>query len=340
MLVITGTYPPRKCGVGDYCQNLLSTSLTKDWKLYTDDNWSISTILQKFKAIKNFDTSIINIQYPTVGYGTSLLPHILAFYITKILKRKLIVTIHEYSQLGWKGQLAASIFFRCADNVVFTTEFERQFAQKKHKYLQNKSSIIKIYSNITINNYQPLFNHRTYDIGYFGYIRPDKGLEDFINAAKKLQKANPNLKIYIMGQTQDEYSFYHQPLLTSLTNSNITLFLNKDNKEVSEILANTKIAYLPYPDGLTERRGSFLAALLHHCVIVTTIGNFTTKAQLSTFNFVNKENSATKLNEILNSSDNEIKNQITKIDKYINSQVPKSWDDVAIEYLNCIKSIE
>ena len=58
MLIITGTYPPRKCGVGDYCQNLLATSSAKDWQLYTDDKWSLSTILQKFKAIKNINFSI------------------------------------------------------------------------------------------------------------------------------------------------------------------------------------------------------------------------------------------------------------------------------------------
>ena len=53
MLIITGTYPPRKCGVGDYCQNLLSTQQAKDWNLYTDNNWSISTFFQKIKSIRN-----------------------------------------------------------------------------------------------------------------------------------------------------------------------------------------------------------------------------------------------------------------------------------------------
>ena len=142
MLIITGTYPPRKCGVGDYCQNLLSTSQAKTWQLYTDDYWGITSLFQKTKSIKNINFDVANIQYPTVGYATSLLPHLLALYITLILRRKLIVTIHEYSQLGWKGQLAASIFFRFANHVVFTTEYERQCAIKKHHYLNKKSSII------------------------------------------------------------------------------------------------------------------------------------------------------------------------------------------------------
>ena len=75
MLIITGTYPPRKCGVGDYCQNPLSTQQAKDWNLYTDNNWSISTFFQKIKSIRNTNSKIINIQYPTVGYGKSLLQH-------------------------------------------------------------------------------------------------------------------------------------------------------------------------------------------------------------------------------------------------------------------------
>ena len=340
MLIITGTYPPRKCGVGDYCQNLLSTQQAKDWNLYTDNNWSISTFFQKIKSIRNTNSKIINIQYPTVGYGKSLLPHILAIYITKILKRKLIITLHEYSQLGWKGKLAASIFLKFGDKIVFTTEFERQYTIKKYPKLKYNSSIIKIYSNILTKEKQPPFDQREYDMGYFGYIRPEKGLEDYIETAKKIQETNPNFKAYIMGQTQDEFSFYHEPLLKSLSNSNITLLLNKSNQEVSDILSQTKIAYLPYPDGLTERRGSFLASLLHHCIIVTTKGNFTTNAQLSTFNFVNKENAHSKITEILNYPSQTINEQIDKINIYISNQIPSSWDDVAKEYQAIINTLQ
>ena len=150
-------------------------------------------------------------------------------------------------------------------------------------------------------------------MGYFGYIRPEKGLEDYIETAKKIQKTNPNFKAYIMGQTQDEFNYYHKPLLKDLSDSNIILLLNKSSQDVSNILSQTKIAYLPYPDGLTERRGSFLASLLHHCIIVTTKGNFTTDAQLSTFIFVNKENAHSKISEIINYPSEKINKQIDKI---------------------------
>ena len=340
MLIITGTYPPRKCGVGDYCQNLLSTQQAKDWTLYTDNNWGIRTFFQKIKHLKNTNSKIINIQYPTVGYGKSILPHLLTIYITKILKRKLIITLHEYSQLGWKGKLAASIFLKFGDKIVFTTEFERQYAIKKHPKLKNNSSIIKIYSNILTKEKQSSFDQREYDMGYFGYIRPEKGLEDYIETAKKIKEINPNFKAYIMGQTQDEFDFYHKPLLKTLSDNNITLLLNKSNQEVSDILSQTKIAYLPYPDGLTERRGSFLASLLHHCIIVTTKGNFTTDAQLSTFNFVNKEEAHTKIIEILNYPSETIDEQINKINIYISNQIPSSWEDVAKEYQAIINTLQ
>ena len=339
MLIITGTYPPRKCGVGDYCQNLLSTPQAKDWKLYTDDNWNISTLFQKIKEIKKSNSTVINIQYPTVGYGKSILPHILTIYLTKIHKKKVVITLHEYSQLGWKGKLAASLFLKFGTHIVFTTEFERQYAIKKHPRLKNNSSIIKIYSNILTKKEQPSFEERSYDMGYFGYIRPEKGLEDYIETAKNIQKTNPDFKAYIMGQTQDEFSFYHKPLLDSLSDSNITLLLNRSNQEVSDILSQTKIAYLPYPDGLTERRGSFLASLLHHCIIVTTKGNFTTEAQLSTFNFVNKEEAHSKITEIINYPTETINDQIDKMNIYIANQMPSSWEDVANEYQTLIKSL-
>ena len=143
-----------------------------------------------------------------------------------------------------------------------------------------------------------------------------------------------------MGQTQDEFSFYHKPLLETLLNSNITLLLNKSNQEVSDILSQTKIAYLPYPDGLTERRGSFLASLLHHCIIVTTKGNFTTQAQLSTFKFVNKEEALSKITEIISYPTEIINKQIEKINLYISNQIPSSWEDVANEYQSIINTLQ
>lgn len=337
MLIITGTYPPRKCGVGDYCYNLIHTGTARSskWQVYTTDNWKLSNIKVIMKEIANIGFNVANIQYPTMGYGTSITPHIITLYIRYILRKPVVVTIHEYSRLGWKGRFAAKIFFHCAGHTVFTTEVERQFAIRKNRYLQKKSSVIKIFSNIDkSDNIRPA-QERTWDIGYFGYIRPDKGIETFIDVCNKVSRLRSGCRIYIMGQTQEEFQWYYTPIIKRIKESDIELILNRSSKEVSDILSDTKIAYLPYPDGLTERRGSFLAALLNRCCIVSTEGDFTTEKMKQAFTLCNDDVADKTLVSILDDIDNDSERQrdlTAKEEDYIESRIPQSWESIALQY--------
>ena len=164
-----------------------------------------------------------------------------------------------------------------------------------------------------------------------------------IGRFEKFRKQNPNMIIGICGCMPQEERTINK-LKTTFPHVNI-VFGTHNIASLPEflydaILSQTKTAYLPYPDGLTERRGSFLASLLHHCIIVTTKGNFTTDAQLSTFNFVNKENAHSKITEILNYPSQTINEQIDKINIYISNQIPSSWDDVAKEYQAIINTLQ
>ena len=53
-----------------------------------NDNGIIQRAVRKIKEIKKIDSKVINIQYPTVGYGKGLVPHFLTIYLTQILKKK------------------------------------------------------------------------------------------------------------------------------------------------------------------------------------------------------------------------------------------------------------
>ena len=341
MLIITGTYPPRRCGVGDYCYNLINTDTAREsgWQVYTTDCWNISNIKQITKEISKIDFDIANIQYPTMGYSTSISPHLIALYIKYILRKPIITTIHEYSRLGWKGRLAAKIFFRSSEHTIFTTEVERQFAIKKNGFLKKRSSIIKIFSNIDQADTINPIEERTKDIGYFGYIRPDKGIETFIEICNKISVREKECKMYIMGQTQEEFRWYYEPIIERVKNSNIELILNRSAKEVANILSNTKIAYLPYPDGLTERRGSFLAALLNRCIIVSTAGTFTTEKMKKAFTLCTEDTAEEVLINILNDIDNRGAQQkvlSANSELYIEKEIPQSWESVALQYKKII----
>ena len=333
ILIITGTYPPERCGAGDYVYNLFQTEEAKDWDLFYSKDWSLGTFSSKVKEIKKMKPNIINIQYPTMGYGLSVLPHLLCLYFRCLTRTKVTVTIHENSQLGWKAKAASIIYMIFANKLIFTNKYELDYSKRFNPlFLRGKSTVIKIFSNIKAAETLPSIENRKYDLGYFGYIRLKKGLEDFVEVARALKKEKPDLKIYIMGQIQPEYKEYYDSLFGNQEQNNIELILNKDAEEVSTILADTKLMYLPFPDGVSERRGSFLAAIKNLCLILTTKGIFTTQAHEKMCFFANKEDAKVQVENILAYTTEELQVKQKQVMDFIQNEIPQSWSEVAKSY--------
>ena len=338
MLIITGTYPPERCGVGDYTQCLLSTETGGKWHLFYRKHWQLGELGSLCKALRKTTDKVVNLQYPTMGYSTNITPHLLALYAVVFLRRKLILTIHEYSQLGWKGKLALKPLFALAATTVFTTDFELRYAKRRNPLLR-RGAVIKIGSNI------PAAEHdlrtavaRAWDLGYFGYLRPNKGLEEFLSVAERLKKERKDAGIYVMGQTQPEFAAYHTPIVRRLGELGIVHFADKNKEEAAELLNDTKIAYLHYPDGLSERRGSFLASAVNGCVVVSSEGAFTTEEQKRRIILADANQAYGVICDLLNDETKLCQAQDNVL-AFVKDNVPPSWESVAGQYKNIIDSL-
>jgi glycosyltransferase involved in cell wall biosynthesis len=331
MIIITSTYPPERCGVGDYTYNLLQTVAAKKWQFMHIRNWSIRKFPEILRCINQTSELLINMQYPSVGYGDSIVPHLLCLYYFISKKKKFTLTIHEYSQYGWKGKIASLFLFVFAYRCIFTTSFERDAAAKIYPSILKKSRVIKIYSNIRKSSAIHNILDRKWDVGYFGYLIPRKGIEAFLNVTTHLKKNNDTLNIYIMGQIQYKNRDYAQQIIKQAAATGIECILDKDEENVANILSQTKIAYLPFPDGVSERRGSFLAVAQNECAIVTTKGKFTTQALEKACKLVDETNAAEKILQILNVNNELVKRQ-QQAKFYMENEIPHSWDEIASMY--------
>lgn len=334
MIILTGTYPPEKCGVGDYSYQLLHTTVAKEnkWQVYHARKNSIGKFFATIKEINAMGDDSINLQYPSMGFLNSLMPHLFCLYFRIFSKKKISVTIHEYTQLGWKGKFCTYIFLIFAHKLIFTNEFERHAAIRSWYKTAPKSTVIKIYSNIIAQDNLKKIENRQYDIGYFGYIRPEKGLEDYVQVLGDLKKQDPSLKAYIMGQTQPLYQAYSDAILKQATDNGIELIVNQENATVTNILSETKIAYLPFPDGISERRGSALACIKNLSLIVTTTGIFATQAHKDMLELVTVDVAADTIRRLLSLPKEDLDAKQQKVRQFIETEMPKSWDDVAQQY--------
>lgn len=336
--MISGSFPPEVCGVGDYTSRVMDTSTAATWKLYRPRDWSPATFLQKIKDVNSSAAQVIFMQYPTQGYGWSLLPHALCVYYSLFSKRRFFVVLHEYSQLSPKSRSALGIMLRSASHVIFTSDFERESAVKRFARLATRSSVIKIRSNIASHLPSPAVGERPIDIVNFGHIRPKKGIETYIESIAHLKAVRGDVRAVLVGQSPAGFEDYLEQISERCLAVGIEIMLNRSDTEVAELLSSAKIAYLPFPDGVSERRGSALAAMSNGALVCTTSGRFTTASLERAMHVLAPDaQHAAVLNDLLNLTPAAQSELQQKGHDYLASDTPASWDDVAKKYLSISK---
>lgn len=328
VVMVTGSYPPDVCGIGDYTFNLMNTQVGREWDLYMPDNWSIKSLFRHIKALNRFKASNIVLQYPTLGYGWSIVPHLLCIYYSLFRRENLTVVLHENSQQTLKHRIVLSLILAFANQVIFTSEFERIYAIKHYSRLKNRSSVVKILSNIESD--YPIRNsaERKIDLINFGHIRPGKGIEAFLDVACVIKSKHPELNIMLIGQVPKGFEAYYEGIKSICLENEIQISLNLSNMEVAKQLNNAKIAYLPFPDGVSERRGSFLAALKNGAVVISSNGEFITKAIKENILLIDSQKDVVnEIKHILKDKE-QLNIQQKKGFRYLEKEIPKSWDEI------------
>lgn len=335
VVFISGSYPPDICGVGDYTSKLIQSDIAQKhkWTIFYKLDWSYKKIVKYIKEINQIKPSHLILQYPTQGYGWSLLPHFICIYYSLFTKIRFISVLHEFSNATFKNRLAEMILVIFSNVVIVTNEFEKECIRKTVPYRINIRTI-RICSNIMGSKDIKNYNDRQYDLVYFGHIRPNKGLEDFIDLLKNEYKFFSNKKIAIIGQVPTGFESFFETIKRQLDNYTVEFILNKPEVEISQLLNNAKFAYLPFPDGVSERRGSFLACIFNGINVITTEGKYTTQ-ELKNCIFIPK--SQFDIIEYISNMTSEKYNKIQEnLISYTLNVIPTTWDDVAKKYLELL----
>jgi glycosyltransferase involved in cell wall biosynthesis len=268
VVLITGSYPPDTCGVGDYTASLaaaLQKCGTNVEVLHTH-KWHLSCLNQIMRHLGSLKPDIVHMQYPTVGYGNSLTPHILGF-----LKNK-IITIHEISQAHILRRLSLYMFYMRAEHLIFTNQFELDYANRWAPWISGRASVIPVGSNIPAGQ---AYKRDITDIVYFGLIGPQKGLDDFFKLASLSRMEDLNLRFRVIGLPNPKWPDYLEYIYKKAGNLPISWEIGLPERDVAELLSRAQIAYMPFPDGASERRTSLMALLINGVATITTYGKHT-----------------------------------------------------------------
>ena len=257
----SGSYPPDVCGVGDHTYALAQEAQRQGAQcLILRRMWcSVLWLLSHRGHGRN-----LCVVYPTARYGKSVAPHAAA-WVGRLLGWKVSCIIHELSTLNRRARVAARVMFAASDTVFFTTQREIDLAVADSPWLLNRCSLLPISSNVP-QSADALTGEKRRSLCYFGCLSPGKGIEQFMEVRSML----PDVDAHMIGATSSKFTDYCEAIIEQCRANDVQAYLNEPLDKVSEMLADMVVALLPFPDGVSHRRGSALAALLNGAIVVTT----------------------------------------------------------------------
>lgn len=354
---IVGSFPYMDCGIGDYTSmvayelankgNEVSVITSKKADKVFDnlnvyniiekfDNNSIRIIIDKLKDIK---PDVIHLQYPSHGFNNRLVTDILLpKKIKKELKNvKLVETIHEFPEFIFRRRIVMpKNKYLLFDGTVFVEDYyiDRLKVKLGKKFEKVNTFVSSMGSNIpksklTSEEKQRMKSNLNLEdsviLSYFGFARPNKGIDNLLEAISKTK--NKKIKLLYVGELKEENEYQKSllDLIKSLNLQNriiITGYI-RDNSQVADYLALSDVCVLPYKDGVQKRYTSFLAACNQNIKIITTSLN---GAKDENGVYYVQPNNPLQLSE-------KIDEVIVRKDDIDNKNV-NDWKDIASEYLD------
>jgi glycosyltransferase involved in cell wall biosynthesis len=304
--LVTGEFPPMQGGVGDYTHALARAlaALGVEVHVLTDARcasihpssfilhplirrWSFPALLQIRSLARSLDLSLLNLQYQAAAYGLSAPIH----FLPQAAGVKTIVTFHDlripylFPKAGRLREAAVTHLARSARGVIATNPEDEA---ELHRRGAARVIQIPIGSNI-VPQPPPGYDRAAWRdrlgvqpsdflLGYFGFLNPSKGGDTLVGAVAALKSRRARVKLILIGgraatsaAVNDAFSAEIEKLIARYDLADLVLRTGfVEAADVSAHLRACDAVVLPYRDGVSLRRGSFMAALAHGCPVITT----------------------------------------------------------------------
>ena len=302
LCIVSGSYPPMRDGVGDYTRMLAHSMAdladTRPHVITSAEaacdeeqvrvhslctNWGIGQVLRAIRRLRKLRAGTVLVQAQSNGYGVDkgvlLLPWLLRFALPGV---RMGVIVHEYISCSWRGRFRVLLAVPPANQVFVVSQEYLPPLQRHLPWMKKRMHYVPIASNMTpvevkTGRVEELRNKLGIEaedqcLVFFGVLRRRKGLEMLLKAFPDILHRHPQARLLLVGHTRkDWFDAEFAPLLKqSMIRDRITLTGRVDDETLSTVLSMSTLGVLPFVDGLSTRRGSFLALLAHGLVTVTT----------------------------------------------------------------------
>jgi glycosyltransferase involved in cell wall biosynthesis len=268
LVTLCGSIKPLFSGTDDFHETLVAVLRRRqvDARTVVLKRWGLAQVPELLRQTSSERPDAILMQYPTDAFGAALGPH--AF---SALQRQapLIVTLHEFTATNPIRRASLILLLARSAAVITTAETERRSLVSWCPWLEHRTCVIPIAANFPGREWRP--SDRPLVV-YFGQIRPEKGLEEFIACQDALAPRFSNAKFVIAGSRVPRFASYYRTIEKEVRMRDIELLCEMLPDNVPDFLRTATVALLPFPSGASFRRGSLLAAAVCGVPIVTLRG--------------------------------------------------------------------
>jgi len=280
----------RQAGVQRDAEDVLPGSLTV---LPVVDHWDWRCWRAVRRVVRQLHPDVLHIQYQSAAYGLHPAINLLPWYVRlQGARPKVAVTFHDLrvpyvfpkaGPLRWSS--VVELARRSDVSIVTNAEDHRVLSPYP---FGERVQVIPIGSNVRVAppagyeraTMRERWGYGTDDIVlcYFGFLNESKGGESLIQALSVLAEGRNNVHLLMIGgrigSSDPENRAYLERVESLIADLGLcdrvqwTGFTSQ--AEVSANFMASDICVLPYRDGVSFRRGSFMAALAHGLPIVTT----------------------------------------------------------------------
>lgn len=293
--LISGALPDVSCGVGDYTDLLargfvrsghdVTALVTASPELATDHPyevvplntvWSMKELGLVAAAISKASPDVLHVQYPGVNYGRGFAATF-APWAMRLHRRTplLATTFHEFQfRFRHRARLtiaAAANHLVIAPDPAILRTVRRSMAWRPWQ----SYAMIPVAANVSPAVSATRKRDRSSDelvVGYWGFQRPDKGLETLIDAFARVRGTHAAQLVLAgdPGPDLDHVSSIERRVEELGLTESVRSTGRLSAADLSAEIDSFDVCVLPYRGGLTENRSTYAGAVAHGVYVVTT----------------------------------------------------------------------
>lgn len=237
-------------------------------RIWVDKPWNGSAVARIRRIASQIGMEAVILQYAPAIYCKAFRLH---WAITRFPCQK-VVAFHSLWGKDVDRFLGLMMLFS-ASKIIATNSEIRSIINRRLPVLRTKTYWIPIGSSISVHPFEPDAPESTPLIAHFGMLYPGKGTDLILDTLVELAHRRESYTFRFVGGEIIYYQGFRKRLERDIRKRGLQEMVAVTGyipeKEVSWWLQKCRFLFMPYESGLSDRRSSFIAALLHGKPVLT-----------------------------------------------------------------------